>query len=236
VWPGENPIGQCFQLGSNNDCTEVIGVVEDVVAYQLIGAHGAQLYLPRSHPLIAHGWEGSRALVVRSRGNARPVAELVRREIQALAPGMPYVRVQSLEELVAPEMRPWRLGATMFGVFGALALAIAAVGLYGVVAYSVSQRTQEIGVRMALGARREDVIRLVVVGGMRVVGAGLALGIGIALVAGRWIQPLLYGTSPRDVATLATAALTLAAAALVASLIPAWRASRVDPVVALRAD
>jgi putative ABC transport system permease protein len=235
-WPAANPVGQCMLLGNDETCTEVVGVVEHVLMLQMIGDVKGQLYLPSTHPFTTGRWRRSRALLIRSGGDTRAVAALVRREVQALAAGMPYVTAQSLEELVAPELRPWRLGAAMFGVFGALALAIAAVGLYGVVAYSVSQRTQEIGVRMALGARREDVIRLVVIGGMRVVAGGLVLGVLIALGAGRWLKPLLYDTSPHDLATFAAATATLAAAALLASLIPAWRASRVDPVVALRAD
>jgi predicted permease len=235
-WPSANPIGDCFLMGNDETCTEVVGVVENVIMFRMLDDVRSQLYVPRTHPFVDHYWRVGQAILARARGEPRAVAELVRREIQGLAPGMPYVTARALEEVVAPELRPRRLGATMFTVFGALALAIAAVGLYGVVAYTVSQRTQEIGVRMALGAQRDDVIRLVVLDGMRMVALGLVLGIIVALAAGRWVQPLLYDTSPRDLATFATAALTLALAALLASLIPALRASRVDPILALRAD
>jgi ABC-type antimicrobial peptide transport system permease subunit len=160
----------------------------------------------------------------------------VRREMQALIPDMPYVAVQPFQNLLAWELQPWRLGATMFSLFGALALVIAAVGLYSVVAYSVSQRTHEIGVRMALGAQRPDVVRLVVVDGVRVVAVGVLLGALGALAAGRWAEPLLYKTSPRDPAIFTAVAATLVAVAVLASLLPALRAAHVDPAVALRTE
>jgi ABC-type antimicrobial peptide transport system permease subunit len=133
-------------------------------------------------------------------------------------------------------MRPWQLGATVFTAFGALALVLAALGLYGVIAYDVTQRTREMGIRIALGARATDVLRLVVLQGVRVAAVGVGAGMVIALLAGRWVGPLLFDTGPRDPLVLATVSATLLAVATAASLIPAWRATRVAPGVALRAE
>ena len=178
----------------------------------------------------------SSALLVRATSNAPTLAGAVRRELQSLSPNMPFVNVNRFEELVAPQIQPWRLGATMFAVFGMLALLIAAVGLYSAIAYAVVQRTHEIGVRMALGAQQADVVQLVLLDGVRVVGIGLVVGMLAALAGGRWLKPLLYETSPRDPSIFAIVALTLAGVAVAASLIPAWRAARVNPMVALRAE
>jgi ABC-type antimicrobial peptide transport system permease subunit len=151
-------------------------------------------------------------------------------------PGVSYVTVTPLTKILEPNVRPWRLGATMFALFGGLALLLAAVGLYSVIAYNVTQRSHELGVRIALGAQGRDVLRLVVGSGLRVAIAGIVIGGSIALVAGRFIAPLLYHVSPKDPLIYVTAAVTLLAVAMLASLIPARRATRVDPNVALRAD
>jgi predicted permease len=235
-WPpgSGSPLGTCVLLGSDSTCTEVVGVVQDIMLFRLVNDERAQLYLPLTHPAFPVSAPG--ALLVRTGGEAAPVAGPLRRQLQGLAPGMPYVDVRSFEELVAPQLQPWRLGATMFAVFGGLALLIAAVGLYGVLAYAVSQRTHEVGVRMALGATTRDVVGLVVRDGVRVAGLGLALGAGIALAAGRFVAPLLYETSPRDPVVLGTTAVVLLVVAVLASLIPARRAAHVDPSVALRGE
>jgi len=144
--------------------------------------------------------------------------------------------VTPLTKILEPNVRPWRLGATMFALFGGLALLLAAVGLYSVIAYNVTQRSHELGVRIALGAQGLDVLRLVVGSGLRVAVAGIVIGGSIALLAGRFIAPLLYRVSPVDPLIYVIAAVTLLAVAVLASLIPARRATRVDPNVALRAD
>jgi ABC-type antimicrobial peptide transport system permease subunit len=153
-----------------------------------------------------------------------------------MMPGAAYLQLRTLDSIVAPSMRSWRLGATMFATFGALALLLAALGLYGVIAHSVAQRTHEMGVRVALGARTRDVAGLVIRESMRIVAAGVVLGVMAALVAGRWISPLLFEVSPRDPIVLVAVVVTLVAVALLASWIPAARAARVEPAVALRAD
>ena len=134
------------------------------------------------------------------------------------------------------ETRSWQLGATMFVAFGGLALVLAAIGLYSVIAYNVAQRTHELGVRVALGAQSRDVVRLVVVEGLRLAVVGVAIGAGVALLAGRWVKPLLFNVSPKDPTVFVVVSLTLISVAVAASWVPALRASRVDPNVALRSD
>jgi putative ABC transport system permease protein len=138
--------------------------------------------------------------------------------------------------VISPQTQSWKLGATMFVAFGGLALVLAAMGLYSVIAYNVAQRTHELGVRVALGAQAWDVVRLVVRDGLRVAGVGIAIGAVAALWASRWIKPLLFNVSPKDPAVFAIVAVTLITVAIAASWIPALRASRVDPSVALRSD
>ena len=142
----------------------------------------------------------------------------------------------SMREILDPRQRSWQVGATMFVVFGGMALVLAAIGLYNVIAYTVAQRTQEIGVRIALGAQVRDVVRLVLGEGARFAVIGIVMGGAVALWAGKWIGPLLFSVSPNDPVIYALVALILLAAAVLASAIPAWRASRVDPNVALRAE
>ncbi|MBC7790342.1 MAG: ABC transporter permease [Anaerolineae bacterium] len=233
-WPRENPIGQCVIIGDEKACTEIVGVVEDVVLFRIVGDPRGQLYLSATHPFVSNQFPA--ALLVRGTSDAPGLAGSVRREVQSLSPNMPFVGVSRFDELVAPQIQPWRLGATMFGVFGMLALVIAAVGLYSAIAYAVVQRTHEIGVRVALGAQQADVVQLVLMDGVRVVGIGLVMGMLGALAGGRWLEPLLYQTSPRDPAIFAVVALTLAGVAIAASLVPAWRAARTSPMVALRAE
>jgi hypothetical protein len=235
LWPGADPIGQCLLLmePSGGPCTEVVGVARNTLLFSMTDER-ALYYVPRTHPAVVESRPD--AVLVRATPDSPHLAAAVRREIQAISPDMPYVGVQSYEELVAPERQPWRLGAAMFTVFGALALVIAAVGLYSVIAYVVTQRTREIGVRMALGAGTPDVVRLVLRDSAQVVVLGLGLGVAVVLLAGHWIQPLLYQTSAHDPAIVAAVAAGLTAVAVAASFGPAWRASRVNPAVALRAD
>jgi ABC-type antimicrobial peptide transport system permease subunit len=146
------------------------------------------------------------------------------------------VTVRPLSETVDGERRSWRVGATMFVAFGVLALIVAAVGLYGVVAYNVAQRMQELGVRVALGAQTRDVVRLVVGQGVRFAVAGVTLGTVLALLAARWVQPLLFAQSATDVRVFAAVGAVLIVVAVAASALPARRATRLDPNAVLRAD
>jgi ABC-type antimicrobial peptide transport system permease subunit len=202
--------------------------------WQLVGDRPfAQFYVPLPATTDPKAYLAS-ILLIRTSGDPYAMTAEIHRELTAISPALAYLTVQPLDERIAPQLRPWRLGATMFGIFGALALLIAAVGLYSSLAYTVAQRTHEIGVRMALGARAANVVRLVAWSGLRTVLVGIIAGIVVAIAAGRTMAAVLYGISPRDPLTLAAVSVTFALVALVASLVPAWRAARVDPVVSLR--
>lgn len=174
-------------------------------------------------------------LLVRS-PRPRSVAAALRRTVQMMDPLMPYVTVRPLSELIAPKVLPWRLGATVFSIFGVLALTLAVVGLYGTMSYAVSERTHEIGVRIALGAQRADILRLVLRRGLIITAAGIMLGVVAALLGGRAIAGLLFDVSARDLSILGAAGSAVTFATLAASYLPAARATRVDPVEALRAE
>jgi len=160
----------------------------------------------------------------------------VRRGLQRAMPGDGYVTVQPFADLVDAQRRSWDLGATMFVAFGALAILVAAVGLYGVIAYDVAQRMHELGIRIALGAQWRDVVQLVVQQGVAFAIAGIAIGLSVALLAARWIQPLLFQQSATDPGTFAAVAGIILLVALLASAIPATRATRADPNSALRSE
>jgi len=232
LWPNQEAIGQCIKTSERtNPCRTVIGVAEDVKYGNFGDDWNLVYYLPE-----AQLGDNVYSLFVRARGNAANAVDGLRKSLQSMMPGAGYVVVKSLESVVAPSMRSWRLGATMFATFGLLALLLAALGLYGVIAHSVAQRTHEMGVRVALGASTRDVVALVMRESLRTVAVGVVLGVIAALVAGRWISPLLFEVSPRDPTVLAVVVVTLLAVALLASWIPALRAARVEPGVALRAD
>jgi hypothetical protein len=234
LWPGAEPLGKCIRIGADSaPCTTVVGVAEDTRLRSLTAQREYMYYLP-----ITQYGESTGMLLVRVAGSGESAdyAELVRRRLQHLMPGAAYVSTMPFSNLVDPTMQSWRLGATMFAGFGALALTLAGIGLYGVIAYGVAQRRQEIGVRLALGARAADVARLVVGGALRLVVSGLVLGSAISLWAGRWIATLLFQQSPADPMVYGVVAVVLALVALLATAVPAISAVRVDPNVALRAE
>jgi ABC-type antimicrobial peptide transport system permease subunit len=233
LWPNADPIGQCVRVGADtNPCTEVVGVAENIRAADDFG-QDKQLFYYR--PISQVDWSGG-GVFVRTAGDASRQAESVRRALQPLMPGASYVTVQPMTEIYGPAIKSWRLGATMFVAFGGLALVLAAIGLYSVIAYNVTQRTHELGVRVAFGAQVGDVIRLILREGLLLTAAGLVIGGAVAGVAARWVGPLLFRVSPRDPAVFAAVAGVLLLVATVASLVPALRAARVDPNVALRSD
>ena len=233
-WPGRSPIGDCVRLGNDSTCSTVIGIVQNIMMFSIVRDDRAMIYLPRSHP--SFGNRPPAGILVRTAGDPDAIAPLVQRELQRLSPNMPFVEVKSYLDILAPQLRPWRLGATMFTLFGVIALVIAAVGLYSVMAYWVAQRRHEIGVRLALGARRGDVVRLVAVQAFRPIAVGLLLGAAGAALSARWVADLLYDTSPHDPWVYGGAALALTLAAAAASVVPARRSAGVDPATALRAD
>ncbi|HUF36213.1 MAG TPA: ADOP family duplicated permease [Gemmatimonadales bacterium] len=231
VWPGQDPLGECMTIHEQTFC--VTGVSENARQQGLIEEETAQVYLP-----VGHGpnFMGVGAVLVRTAGDPAEVAPLLQRELQTLRVGLPYVRVRPLEEIVAPQLASWRMGARLFGLYGALALVLAALGTYGVMAYTVARRTREMGVRIALGADRARVVRTVLQRGLVVTALGIAAGLGLVLLGGRFLEPLLFQIGPRDPAVLSPAAAVLGLSAALASYLPARRAARVDPVVALRAE
>jgi putative ABC transport system permease protein len=233
-FPGVDPLGRCARLGSDTVCSTIVGVVENMMLFQLIKDDRALLFVPLAHQTF--GDRPVQAMVVRVDPRAGNLVATVQREMQALAPGMPFVTVEPFNQRVAKQLRPWRLGATIFTIFGVIALVIAAVGLYSVMAYWVTQRTHEIGVRMALGARRAEVVRLVAWQSSRPLIAGVLLGVGIAWFASRWVVDMLYETSPTDPMVYAIAAILLLVAGVAASVVPARRASAVDPARAIRVE
>jgi putative ABC transport system permease protein len=235
LWPNADPIGRCVRLGTADSipCSTVIGVAPETRSRSIRPEPVMQYYVPIEQQQTD---ERVSIVVVRPSGDVGDAAALVRRVVLEEAPKLSFVEVLPVSDLLEPQVRPWRLGASLFSAFGILALVIAAVGLYSVLAYVVAQRRHEIGVRIALGARTGDVLRMVISEGVRVVAVGVAIGLVIALLAARAIEGLLYGVSPHDPAVVAGVAVVLLLVAVVASVAPAWRASRVDPSTALRAD
>ncbi|MDF2772842.1 MAG: permease [Geminicoccaceae bacterium] len=233
-WPNEEAIGHCMKVGGDTmPCAQIVGVAENARRQSLIEDPSVQFFIPLEQAPV---WADSRVLFVRTTGDAAKASESLRRALQARVPDAPYLEVSTMETLVNPQTRSWRLGATMFGLFGALAVVVAALGLYSVLAYDVSRRTRELGIRVALGARRVDVVRMVVVRALKVVAFGLAAGSAIAIAAGPALTPLLYRTSAREPMAFAFAAAVLLVVAGLAAVLPARRAVRVDPMVALRSD
>ncbi len=232
LWRGADALGKCIRVGADTSpCREVVGIAETARTQNFRHDSGFAYYLPIDQADATGG-----GLFVRVKGEATDEADGIRRALQPLMPDVSYLTVTPLAERLAPAMRSWRLGAMMFSLFGALALLLAAFGLYSVVAYSVTQRRHELGVRMALGARREVVLRLVLLDAVRVGAAGILLGGAVALWATRWVAPLLYQVSPRDPAVYGTVAAVLLVVTVAAGLAPALRATRVDPASALRAE
>jgi len=229
LWPGENAIGKCFVAGEKT-CVEVIGVVPDARRFSAVEDASMIFYVPFS----GNSDQYITALVARTRGRPEDWIGPIRSAIQETAPNLPFASVTPLADLLAPSIRPWRLGSAMFAGFALLALVLSAVGLYGVLNYVVTQRTHEMGVRVAMGAQRWDVQRLMVSHGVRVAAIGAAFGALAGLVAGRVLSSLLYGVSPRDPLVLLVALLVPVVVAAIASYLPARRASRVDPMIALR--
>jgi len=175
-------------------------------------------------------------LLVRTTGDERASAAAVRRTMQAVASDAPYVGVRPFQDLLEPQIRPWRQGSALFGLFAALALTMAAAGVYAVLAYVVAQRTREFGIRRALGARAPRLVGSVVGEGLTMTLSGLALGGVVVAGLASWIEPLLFGVTPHDPAVLGGVAALLAAVACAAGAVPAWRATRVNPAAALRAE
>jgi putative ABC transport system permease protein len=235
VWPREDPLGQRISFDDTKDPKArwytVVGVVGDVRHQALNQDPGSEAYWPQFQDPIPNA-----TLVVRGRGDPALLTGSLREAVRALDSDLPVDKVAPMSEVVAASLAQSRFKAVLLALFAGLALVLAIVGVYGVVSYSVAQRTHEIGIRMALGARRGEVLRLVVRQGMTQVLIGLALGLAGAWFASRFLAGQVYGLSATDPLTFVAVPLGLAAVALVANYLPARRATQVDPLVALRQD
>ena len=237
LWPGEEAIGKCVEIIQDADrpvpCAEVVGVVENSGQFGLVESATMHYYLPVAQQIIRNV---PSALLIRVRGEPRRSIPALRREMLRAEPGVRFAEIRELSDLISPEARSWRLGATIFSLFGFLALLVSGVGLYSVLAFAVAQRRIELGIRSALGAGAGDLVRLVLGQALRLVIIGLALGVAVAMAAAGRIEPLLFQVSPRDPLVLVGVVLVLLLAAVLAACVPSLRATRVDPATAMRAE
>jgi putative ABC transport system permease protein len=234
-WPGEDPIGKRLKPGSStskSEWREVIGIVKDVRQNDLIAPPKMQMYFTyRQLKDIA-----ANALVVRTTVEPMSLAGSVRSAIWSVDKNQTVADIDTMDHIVAEAVARQRFSMVLLGVFAGLALLLASVGIYGVMSYSVAQRTREIGIRMALGARRADVLQMTVRQGLKLVGAGMILGLGAAFLLTRVMATLLYGISATDPTTFIGISVVLLVVAILASYVPALRATKVDPITALRAQ
>jgi predicted permease len=228
-WPGEDAVGKRFRIYGVDAFLQVVGIVETTKIATLGEDPQACFYRP-----LDQSYSDAMTLYVRTDGDPAPVLGEVQREIRAMDPLVPIINPLTVGEVIDQSLFAPKLAAGLLGVMGIIALALASVGLYGVLAFRVTQRSQEIGLRMALGAARTDVLRMVLGNAMAVVGVGLGIGLAASFAVSRAVSSLLYGISATDPVTFLGVTLLLSAVALLASTIPALRASRVDPLVALR--
>lgn len=237
AWPGRAAIGQCMRFGSRvAPCYRVIGVVADSRVRTITEDPAPQYYLSLNDlPGEAKGWTAGYVILSADPAVAGSVISSVRALVRQVYPGG-IPAIVRLSDYLEPQYRPWRLGATLFSVFGLLALVVAVVGIYSTTSYGVQQRIREFGVRIALGARLADIMTLVLGDGMRVVLVGVGVGIALALASGRLVASLLYGVRPSDPVTAIGVAALLLVTGILAGLAPALRAARVDPSNALRAE
>jgi hypothetical protein len=236
VWGGAtNAIGACAKVGPVTEpCTTVVGVVEDVHRDDVVEKETLQFFLPMNQaPPFARR---AGTLIVQTEPAAvEALRGQIRSVLLATAPGT-RPEIATFSEKLDPHYRPWRVGASLFTAFGLLALLVAVIGVYSAISYTVTQRSHELGVRMALGAQPSRIGANVIKSGVGVVSIGVGLGIVVAIALGRLVDSQLYGTSSRDPAVLGFVALALLGVAALAAALPAWRATRLDPVRALRAE
>jgi putative ABC transport system permease protein len=228
-FPNQEPIGKHLANSRDMIQMEIVGVVGDVKFTGLDTPYIPEMYLPQAQNPFA-----TMNLVVRSSSSPQALVAAVRQKVADLDPSLPFTQISSMSDVLSASVAQPRLTAQFTGFFAALALLLMAVGIYGVLAYSVTQRTRELGIRMALGASRGEILKMVVGQGMRLVVSGLAIGLVVSLIATRLLATLLFGTGARDPLTFAAVILLLMAVTLLAAYIAARRASMVDPIIALR--
>lgn len=227
-WPGEDPIGKRIRIGDSE--REVVGVAHDSKTRSLNDGPAPYFYLP-----FLQFYQPNMTLEVRTAGDPTAIVPAVRREIAALDRDLP-VQSGTMEAALGLSLLPQRVGATLLGVFSVVGLVLSSIGLYGVVAYAVAQRTRDLGIRMALGAEPRDIYRVVLGHGVKLTSLGVIIGVVAALILARLAQGVLFGVSSTDPITLGSVAVILAAVAFLASFVPARHATRVDPMVALREE
>ncbi len=229
VWPNQNPLSKALMMGPANKTVrrEVVGVVADTHQLGPDVAPRAQMFSPsRAFSQLS--------IVVRTSGDPLQLSSSLTNQVLSIDKEQPVTDIQPMDQLLSGSMGQEQFGMSLMVAFAVLALALASVGLYGVLAYVVTQRTQEIGIRMALGAQRSDVLRMVVRQGMVLSVCGVAIGLAVAAALSRLVSGILFGVSARDPLTFSFTAAVLLVVVLVATYIPAWRATRVDPMIALR--
>jgi len=228
-WANEDPIGRHLRIFNDPVPREVIGIAR-TIKYNFLGEEDTPyLYLP-----LEQNYSAQVVVQVKAAGDPSAVLASVRRELQQVEPGMPLLNVSTYRTVLQQSLWAPRMGAWLLGVFAFLALLLASIGLYGVMAYGVSQRRRELGIRLALGARQQDVRNMVVKQGVLLALAGVSIGFAVAFGLARFITNLLFGVDGADPITFAVIPVVLLLVAALAAYFPAWRASRVDPVEALR--
>jgi putative ABC transport system permease protein len=233
LWPGQDPLGKRVKPGAPDSplpWMEVVGVVKDVRQFELTAEPRLQMYLPH----VQFQWFVPRQLVIKTEGEPSGLAAAVRRAVWEVDKDQPVSDIRTMEDVLSTSIARQRFSTLLLGVFAAVALVLAAVGIYGVMSYSVAQRTREIGIRIALGAQASNVLRLVISQGLKLASVGVLLGLAGSLLLTRLMSSLLFGVSATDPATLVTISLLLVAVALLASYIPARRAAKTNPLDALR--
>ncbi len=228
-WPNESALGKRFHFFGEDHLREIVGIVGNTVVNNIGEEPQPLAYLP-----MTQDYSPAATIQVRTLGRPEAVVAAVRGQVQSLDPSLAITNVETIGEVVSQGLWAPRMGAALLALFGGLALILAAVGVYGVLSYSVNQQTHEIGIRMALGAQPASVLWLVIGQGLQLAGAGLLLGLIGALAATQVLASLLFGVSTRDPVTFAGVSLVLLIAAILACYIPARRATRVDPIIALR--
>ena len=233
-FPNANPIGAHLELGQSGNASAwrtIVGVVKDTRTDGLRDEPRGTVYLPRGQEAMLDGW-----VMVRSTLPTEQVARLLRASLHEVDPDVPIARVQTMDAVLAEEVQGSKVSMLLLTIFAAVALTLASVGIYGVISYNVTQRTTEIGVRVALGAQRRDVVGLVVGQAIAMAAGGVGVGVLLALWGARSLRAMLFGVGPHDPVVLGLAGVFLLAVALIAALAPALRASRIDPTIAMRAD
>ena len=230
---GEDPIGKRLQIYPNPPrWREVVGVVGDVKLLSLDAEISPTIYVPLTQNPYGNAMRNS-FLAVRATGSVNNITSAIRHEMKTIDSGIPVAQIRALDDIVSDSVAPLRLNMWLLVSFAGLAALLAAVGIYGMISYSVSERTHEIGVRMALGAASKDILRMVMIDGARVSAIGIVLGIGAALGLTRLMSILLYKVSATDPITFAGISVLTVCVTLIATYLPARKASRVDPMIAL---